>query len=190
MPRPRVERTSVSGSGVMGACRIALAAGLGIVLASCATRPAPAPGPAPVVRPTPRLPPPVPAPAPARQWQDEPLSPGDWSWDPATATAAYGPPGQPSLVVRCAGAGRVTIERRGAAPATAGALTVRTSTTARTLPARSGPEGLEASLAASDPLLDAILFSRGRFAVEAAVLPALIVPAWPEPGRVIEDCRG
>ncbi|MEA3016430.1 MAG: hypothetical protein QOI38_1152 [Sphingomonadales bacterium] len=174
----------------MGVSRIALAAGVAIVLASCATRPAPAPEPRPVVRPPPRVQPPVPAPPPARQWPDAPLSPGDWSWDPATATAAYGPAGQPSLVVRCDGAGRVTIERRGAAPATAGTLAVRTSTAARTLPARSAPEGLEASLAASDPLLDAILFSRGRFAVEAGVLPVLIVPAWPEPARVVEDCRG
>ncbi|HEX8654988.1 MAG TPA: hypothetical protein VF693_07185 [Allosphingosinicella sp.] len=174
----------------MGVLRIALTAGLGIVVASCATRPAPAPEPAPVARPAPRLPPAVPAPPQARQWQDAPLSPGDWSWDTATATAAYGPPARPSLVLRCVGGGRVAIERRGAAPATAGNLTIRTSTTARTLPARSGPEGLEAILAASDPLLDAILFSRGRFAVEATVLPALIVPAWPEPARMVEDCRG
>ncbi|MEA3041804.1 MAG: hypothetical protein QOC65_1293 [Sphingomonadales bacterium] len=174
----------------MGGSRIALATGLAIVLASCATRPAPAPGPVLETRPAPRLPPPAPAPAPPRQWQDAPLSPGDWTWDAAARAAAYGPPGQPSLIVRCAGAGQVIIERRGASPATAGALTVRTSSMARSVPARSGPDGLEASLAASDPLLDAILFSRGRFAVEAGMLPALIVPSWPEPARAVEDCRG
>jgi hypothetical protein len=94
-------------------------------------------------------------------------------------------------VVRCEVGGQVALERRGAAPATGGALTFRTSTTARTLQARSGPSGLTALLPASDPLLDAIVFSRGRFAVEAGMtMPPLVVPAWPEPARVLEDCRG
>jgi hypothetical protein len=44
-------------------------------------------------------------------------------------------------------------------------------------------------LAATDPLLDAIAFSRGRFAVEAPGLPTLILPTWPEPARVVEECR-
>jgi hypothetical protein len=176
----------------MRVSQIALAAGFAAALASCATRPEPAPEPVrpPVVRPPPRPSPPVPAPPSQLQWQDAPLSPGDWSWDAATATASFGPPGQPSFVVRCAGPGRVTLARRGAAPATGGTLALRTSSTTRAVPARSGPEGLEATLPASDPLLDAILFSRGRFAVEAAMLPVLIVPSWPEAARVVEDCRG
>ncbi|MDG2003332.1 MAG: hypothetical protein P8J20_08375 [Novosphingobium sp.] len=45
------------------------------------------------------------------------------------------------------------------------------------------------TLPASDPLLDAMAFSRGRFAVETAGLPTLYVPSWPEVSRVIEDCR-
>jgi len=44
-------------------------------------------------------------------------------------------------------------------------------------------------LSARDPLLDAIAFSRGRFALEAAGLETLYLPAWPELSRVIEDCR-
>jgi hypothetical protein len=44
--------------------------------------------------------------------------------------------------------------------------------------------------AAGDGALDQIAFSRGRFAVEAPGLASLIVPAWPEVTRVIEDCRG
>ncbi|HYG30413.1 MAG TPA: hypothetical protein VD887_09375 [Allosphingosinicella sp.] len=174
----------------MRVSRIALAPALAVALASCATRPAPAPEPRAPPRPAPRVVPPMAAPPSQLQWQDAPLSPGDWSWDGGGGAASFGPPGQPSLVVRCAGAGRVTIERRGVAPATGGSLTIRTSSMARTLPARSGREGLEAGLAASDPLLDAILFSRGRFAVEATMLPVLIVPSWPEPARVVDDCRG
>jgi hypothetical protein len=40
-----------------------------------------------------------------------------------------------------------------------------------------------------DALLDSIAFSRGRFAVSASGTPALVLPAGPEIGRVVEDCR-
>jgi hypothetical protein len=175
----------------MNSSRIALAAGIAAALGSCAPRSQPEPAPAPPERPAPRPAPapPLPPPAPAPGWEDAPLSAGDWTLDEGAASASFGPPGQPSFVLRCVAPGQIAIERRGAAPATGGALTFRTSTTARTVPARSGPEGLVATLSASDPLLDAIVFSRGRFAVEAAMLPTLIVPAWPEPARAIEDCR-
>jgi hypothetical protein len=33
-------------------------------------------------------------------------------------------------------------------------------------------------------------FSRGRFMVEAQGMATLVLPAWPEPARVVEDCRG
>jgi hypothetical protein len=175
----------------MSVSRMALAAGLAAALGACAPRPAPQPAPPPAPEPPAPRPAPAPPPSPAAApgWQDAPLSPGDWSYDSATATAAFGAPGQPSFVLRCAGGGQMTLERRGAAPATAGMLTIRTSSAARTLPARSTPEGLAATLPASDPLLDAIVFSRGRFAVEAGMMPALVVPAWPEAARAIEDCR-
>jgi hypothetical protein len=42
----------------------------------------------------------------------------------------------------------------------------------------------------NDPLLEQIAFSRGRFLVESEGAHSLILPAWPEPARVIEDCRG
>ena len=47
-----------------------------------------------------------------------------------------------------------------------------------------------ATLSAGDPILDAMVFSRGRFTVEAPGLPMLVLPTWPAPARVIEDCRG
>ena len=40
-----------------------------------------------------------------------------------------------------------------------------------------------------DPLLDAMAFSRGRFMVEMGGAQTLVLPAWSELGRVIEDCR-
>jgi hypothetical protein len=45
------------------------------------------------------------------------------------------------------------------------------------------------SIRARDPLLDAIAFSRGRFAVEAEGRGRLILPADPVISRVVEDCR-
>jgi hypothetical protein len=42
---------------------------------------------------------------------------------------------------------------------------------------------------AGDAALDWIAFSRGRFVVAATGMPLLVLPAWPEPARVIEDCR-
>jgi hypothetical protein len=44
-------------------------------------------------------------------------------------------------------------------------------------------------LPARDALLDAIAFSRGRFALEAAGLETLYLPSYPEISRVVQDCR-
>jgi hypothetical protein len=72
-------------------------------------------------------------------------------------------------------------------------MTVRTSSTARSLPVSVQAEPLPSAsvgLTATDRLLDEIAFSRGRFTVELPGTPMLIIPAWPEPARVVEDCRG
>lgn len=66
-----------------------------------------------------------------------------------------------------------------------GPLTVRTTSTTKQLPA--GPQG--ARLAARDPIVDAMGFSRGRFIVESGTGAPLVVPAWAEILRVAEDCR-
>ena len=62
------------------------------------------------------------------------------------------------------------------------ALTVATSTLTRALP-------LGGRLVASDPLLDALAFSRGRFLLSGGTGPVLVLPSWPEAARAIEDCR-
>ena len=152
-------------------------------LASCAPRPAP-PQPAPPPPPAPAQPP-QPAPPPPAEWEDAPASPGDWSLD--GASAAFGSAQGVLLILRCDGGRQVSLVRAGAR--NGNALTVRTTYGARALPASASSEGLAARLAAFDPLLDSIAFSRGRFAVEAPGLPRLIVPAWPEAARVVEDCR-
>ena len=153
------------------------------LLAGCASKPAPAP-PAPVVR---RAPPASPAPEPvvesvAADWPDLPLSAGEWTYAeaPDGSRAAFGGAGAASFTLRCdPGRRQVLVSRDGAA----GPLRLRTSFSDRNV--ASG-----AALPASDPLLDEMAFSRGRFAVEAPGLERLIVPAWPEAAKVIEDCRG
>jgi hypothetical protein len=155
-------------------------------LASCAPRPAP-PAPPP---PPPAPPPPAPAPpAPAVGWEDAPASPGDWRYreEGAGSAASFGTAQDPQFVISCGANRQVSLSRRGAAGGSS--LVVRTSFGDRSLPGAALDGGVTASLAASDPLLDWMVFSRGRFAVEAEGSPRLVIPAWPEPARVIEDCR-
>lgn len=88
-------------------------------------------------------------------------------------------------------AGRVTLTRQGQ-PAGAATLTVRTGSASRAVTGSAvpgPPPAVTASVPARDSLLDAMAFSRGRFALETPGLPTLYVPSWPEIGRVIEDCR-
>lgn len=71
-------------------------------------------------------------------------------------------------------------------------MTIVTEKASRQLVARGVPGStpvIEASLSARDPLLDAMAFSRGRFAVAVSGLATLYIPSWPEVSRVIEDCR-
>lgn len=68
---------------------------------------------------------------------------------------------------------------------------ISTSYGVRRLPAaRVHLNEMLAELRTSDPLLEQMAFSRGRFLVAVEGGPSLVVPAWPEVGRVIEDCRG
>jgi hypothetical protein len=149
------------------------------LLAACSTRvvpPAPPP-PAPAPAPTPTPAPPPPAPT-YSNWEDAPLTPGDWSY--ANGVATFGSAGQPRLTLGCVG-GNVQIAYAGSS---AERLTLRSETTQRAISASAGV----ASRSARDPLLDAIAFSKGRFAIEAGG-ETLYVPAYPEISRVIEDCR-
>lgn len=161
------------------------------VLAGCVAPSAPPPAPA---RPVP-VPAPAPAPAPApppaasSDWRDWPLAPGGWSYrqDSRGSIASFGPAGDPAFTLRCDRSARqLHLTRRGAA---AGTMTVRTSSTARSLTAGGATDGASASLPANDQLVDAMGYSRGRFIVETAPLPPLVVPAWAEVLRVAEDCR-
>ena len=96
----------------------------------------------------------------------------------------------PQLTIHCTRASRRILISR---PASAAApfLNVWTTMQSRQLPASFNPltNRITADLPAFDTLLDGIAFSRGRFGVAVSNAPALVVPAWAEPARVIEDCR-
>jgi hypothetical protein len=118
---------------------------------------------------------PPPAETAAQDWRDLPLAPGDWNYDPGRSEARYG-----DFSLRCDSAlGQVVAARAGSS----GPLRLRTTYGERVLPAGG-------ALAAADPILDEMAFSRGRFTVEGPGGAPLVLPAWPEPARVVEDCRG
>ena len=142
--------------------------------------------------------PPAPAatvPPPVVEWIDAPAATGAWFYqsDAEGPRALFGVPNSEGIfIVRCDPAARtITLSREGVG--SGDRLTIRTTSLTRSLPAsaRNDPlPAITATLPAQDPLLDAIAFSRGRFAVEAAGAERLVLPAWAEPARVIEDCRG
>jgi len=149
-------------------------------LAACVSRPAPpAPLPAPIPRPVPAPPTPVPAP-PQIDWQDAPLSPGDWTYrgGPDDPLAEFRS-GSVAFSLRCDRGRSIVI---GLAGVQGAAIVIRTSYGERRLDST-------APIPAADPLLDAIAFSRGRFLVRVEGQPDLILPTWPELARVVEDCR-
>lgn len=138
---------------------------------------------------------PAPAHAPASvEWQYRPATPGNWTYraDPAGSVALFGQNGaDPQLTIRCdRAARRISLIRAGTGT---GAMILRTSYGATSWPTTPAPAAAPQTLAvraASDATLDQIAYSRGKFAIEATGLPPLIVPAWAEMARVVEDCRG
>ncbi|WP_298400403.1 hypothetical protein [Sphingobium sp.] len=167
------------------------------LLASCVgpapQRPAPTPAPQPT-RPAP--PPPAPAPAAPTtvEWQYRPATPGNWSYraEAAGSAAFYGPTAADArLTLRCDRASRrISLIRAGGGQT---GIIVRTSYGATSWPATPSAGAtpqIVAVRAASDPVLDQIAYSRGKIAVETVGAETLIIPAWAEAARVIEDCRG
>ena len=163
-----------------------------VALAGCAAPPpAPEVRPAPIVTPAPR-PTPVPTPL-ASEWNDWPFTPGDWAYrrDARGSIALFGmASGDAAMTLRC---DRARAMLYLSVQGMAANATVRTTSLSRTIALQ--PTGGDAGYAATalgtnDTLLDAIAFSRGRFVIERAAQPPLVVPPYAEIGRVIEDCRG
>ncbi len=167
---------------------------LAVAVAGCSTpRLVPAPVP-PVAAPAPR-PTPTPAPAPVySSWMDVPATPGDWSYRRSgdRTTASFGAAGAAAVFdIVCLDGQNIGLQRH-AAPSPASAMTIRTETSTRTLAAlhEAGSDStVSAKIGTRDPLLDAMAFSKGRFAIEVPGAAPLYLPSWPEVTRVIEDCR-
>lgn len=142
--------------------------------------------PAVAVAPPPRL---------TGDWNDWPFTPGNWTYrrDGRTSVAQFGTPGRNATVnFRCdAESRRVTLSREASVPGTR--MVIRTSSMTKTMAATANdanPAYLAADIAASDPILDAMAFSRGRVLVEMEGQQPVILPSWAEITRIVEDCRG
>ncbi len=127
-------------------------------------------------------------------YADSPLLPGSWSYltVPGGSNARFtDPTGTIRISVGCNKTSRgVTIARTSTAPAAS--LSIWTSTSSRSQPAmfEQSAQRVIATFNAQDTMLDAIVFSRGRFAVSMPGAPAFVIPTGPEPARIVEDCRG
>lgn len=156
----------------------------GVVAPAPTQTPAPTPAPPPVQQPQAQQLPPAPS-----NWRDIPAAAGEWRYVPS-ATGGYAsfvtPQGSSLMTLRCVPAqGAVTLTLAGNSPN----MRILTDSQQRVLQATASNGSVTASLAPRDNLLDAMMFSRGRFAVETGGQPTLALPAWPEIARVAEDCR-
>lgn len=178
----------------MNATRQLLVATAIVLVSACAAprKPPPPVVAPPIVRPTPT---PAPPPPPA-DWRDAPITPGDWTYGAAASGSVANFGGgslSPLLALQCDRAANRIVLRRAGSAAGPVPLTITTTNATRSFSAAPSappqPPELVVALAPRDPILDAIVFSRGRFMVEAAGLPTLFLPTWPEVARVVEDCR-
>ncbi|QZH74193.1 MAG: hypothetical protein JY451_10650 [Erythrobacter sp.] len=175
----------------------ALVIGSALALTACIPpapepTPAPSPAPAPTQAAEPSQAPPQVITPTYDNWMDAPQTPGDWRYAAQTGApaATFGPTGTGSLfALHCDRANRSVALQRQSSVQAARTMRIRTETLDRELRAEPGAGGLIASVPATDSFLDAMAFSKGRFAVEIAGEPTLYVPAWPEVTRVIEECR-
>ena len=136
----------------------------------------------------------VPAAAPAPvDFSYSPVSPGSWTYRAVAGgseASFVDGTGSARMIIACGKTTRlVTLSRISAAPASS--LSFWTSSLSRNLPSRfDQPSGrVIAQVGASDALLDAMVFSRGRFAVSMPGSPALVLPVGAEVDHVVEDCR-
>ncbi|MFV0645396.1 MAG: hypothetical protein ACK5NN_13015 [Sphingomonadaceae bacterium] len=164
-----------------------------LALAGCSQTPAPAPSPAPVTQRTVTRPVAPPPPVP-ENWMDAPRTAGDWSYriSGASSAALYSQPGQaPVFAVQCDRGNRSITFMRAGSRGNSQPMRILTETTQRMVNGAPSSNGssLNASISATDPLLDAMLFSKGRFAIEVPGEQTLYLPSWTEVSRVVEDCR-
>jgi len=160
-----------------------------------APEPSPAPSPAPAASPPPVAPAPPPQAPSYDNWSDAPATPGDWRYATAgegsvTSIARFGEGAVLFSMACIQQRGAVRLQRHAAsALGVLPAITIRTEFGDRTFAAGTPENGASVEIPAGDAFLEAIAFSKGRFAVETGGAPTLYLPTYPEIGRVIEDCR-
>ena len=161
---------------------------------SACVSPPPPPPPVQTTRPPPVTVAPPPPATPVGGWTDWPLAAGDWVYrqDERGSIALFGPPNTDALVtLRCDRARqRIYLARAGSGT---GNIVIRSSSTMKEF--AGAPTGgalpyIATEITPRDPILDAMIYSRGRIAIEVAGQMPLAIPSWAEIGRVVEDCRG
>ena len=131
--------------------------------------------------------------APA-DYSDSQLLPGSWSYltVPGGSQARFmDATGTIRISLSCNRTSPgVTLARTSTAPAAS--LAIWTTTSSRNQPAmfEQSAQRVVATFNGRDTMLDAIVFSRGRFAVSMPGAPAFVIPTGPEAARIVEDCRG
>ena len=126
---------------------------------------------------------PAPPPPPVQPWDELPVTEGGWQLAADSRTARFvDDNGSERASLSCTAPGRTI--RIGLNGERAMRLGILTSSDLRDLMLADG----SADLPAGDTILDAIAFSRGRFALRTS--QTLVLPVQAEIGRVIEDCRG
>ena len=120
---------------------------------------------------------------------DAPLTVGGWRYERmerSTSADFLSPDNRRLASMICLSGGQVRLDVRAAR---SGSLTIRTETATRTQMAEFVGGHMIILLPPTDPLLDAMALSKGRFAVEVEGEPPLYLPSYAEVSRVIEDCR-
>ena len=126
---------------------------------------------------------------------DVPRTPGNWTIRRTASretVAAYSAgPDKPLFNLTCNSSSRLIWVVRPGTAASPLPARILTETRERAFTMESGKIGnsVAASFSVTDPLLDSMALTKGRFAVETEGMPTLYLPAWAEVSRVIEDCR-
>jgi hypothetical protein len=136
-------------------------------------------------------------PQPEVNWIDRAATPGDWSYRQDTAgSAALFSAGSAGtrFAIRCdRSERRIRFERAGLLdPGASARLTVMTTAGSASYAlgnAGGTPPMVAATVAATDPFLDRLVYTRGRFLVQVTGTDDLVLPGWAEVARVVEDCR-
>jgi hypothetical protein len=144
--------------------------------------------------------PPIVKPAPqaiSGQWIDWPITPGDWVYrsDERGSVALFGAAGRDALVtMRCdRGRGKIYLARADETGSGGGGMTIRSSSALKQFsaqPTGAKPAYVAVEITPDDRFLDAMVYTRGRIAIETTGQQSIAVPVWTEIAKIVEDCRG